>query len=81
MLDESLRLCVISVHEALILHLLHEVDLLVDVVVGCEYAYLAPANSYVIEPFVKTLPTSFLLFLEIAKDVTHGTKGGLDACA
>ena len=71
----------VSVHEALALHLLHEEDLLMDVVVSCEYAYLAPADSYVIEPLVKTLPTSFLLFLEIAKDVTHGTKGGLDACA
>ena len=71
----------VSVHKALTLYLFHEVDFLVDVVVGCEYAYLAPADSNVVEPLVKTLPTSFLLFLEIAKDVTHGTKGGLDACA
>ena len=71
----------VSVHEALTLYLFHEVDLLVDVVVGCEYAYLTSTNGYVVEPLVKTLPTSFLLFLEIAKDVTHGTKGGLDACA
>ena len=71
----------ISVHEVLSLNFLDKEDLLVDVVVGCEYPYLAPADSYIIEPLVKTLPASFLLLVEIAKDVTHGTKGGLDAYA
>ena len=81
MLLETLRLRVISVDEVLALVLFQEEDLLVDVVVGCEYAYLAPADSYIIEPLIKALPASLLLLLEIAKDVSHGTEGGLYAVA
>ena len=74
LLDETLRLCMICVYEILALYLLDEEDLLMDVVVHCKYAHLTSAYGYIIEPFIKALPSSLLLFLEIAKNVTHRTE-------